>query len=105
MVLAPAAVFPDESTVSLADYVPHLDLLVHFALFAGFAVTWQRVSTSKTHWLAVGATGLFLAAGTECAQGLPIIHRDANLLDGLSDCAGVAAGLAFSTVRLRLRRS
>jgi hypothetical protein len=103
LVLAPARLLPSERTLSLADYIPHLDLVVHFALFAGFALGWLRVSGSRFQWWAVGAAGLFLAAGTEYAQGLPFIHRDANLLDGLADSAGVAAVLVVSAVGLRER--
>jgi VanZ family protein len=92
--LAPESVIPDENSISIKKYIPYFDLSVHFTLFAGFVVSWLRVGGSPLRWLAVPLAGVLLAAGTEFAQSLPFIHRDANLLDAAADLAGVALGLA-----------
>jgi hypothetical protein len=96
--LAPARVIPDEKTFSLKRYIPWYDLVVHFTLFAGFALNWVRAIRSPRRWALVPAAGLILALGTEWAQGHPYIQRDPNLLDGLADLAGLAAGLAAAAL-------
>jgi hypothetical protein len=98
MCLAPARVIPDEQTFSIKKYIPWYDLVVHFTLFTGFALSWIRATESPWRWVVVAASGLLLAAGTEWAQGLPILERDSNLLDGLADGVGLAAGLAAAAV-------
>ena len=94
---------PDEDGISFRDYIPHLDLLVHFTLFTGFVMTWIRAGGSRLRWLSVALVGVFLAGATEYARGLPTIHRDPNLLDALADVVGVLAGLTASLVLYRTR--
>jgi hypothetical protein len=102
MCLAPARVIPDEKTFSLKKYIPWYDLVVHFTLFAGFALNWIRAVGAPIRWALVPAAGLLLALGTEWAQGLPFIQRDPNLLDGLADGAGLAIGLTAVALLARL---
>jgi hypothetical protein len=90
--LAPRSVIPDENTFTVRKLIPHSDLAVHFTLFAGFVVSWLRIGGSPLRWLTIPALGLLLAIGTECAQGLPFIHRDPDLLDVIADLVGVVAG-------------
>jgi hypothetical protein len=103
MCLAPARVIPDEKTFSLRKYIPWYDLIVHFTLFAGFALNWIRALGATLRWALVPAAGLLLALGTEWAQGFPFIQRDPNLLDGLADGAGLIGGLAAAALLDRLR--
>jgi hypothetical protein len=101
--LAPARVIPDEKSFSIKKYIPWFDLLVHFTLFAGFALNWIRAVAAALRWALVPAAGLCLALGTEWAQGLPFIQRDPNLLDGLADVGGLALGLAAAALVCRKR--
>lgn len=76
----------------------HIDKLVHFSLFAGFAFLWARVGRPRAGL--VLAAGVALAILTELGQELPIVGRDADVLDGLADAIGVAVGLlAFEAIR------
>jgi hypothetical protein len=94
--LAPARVLPEDESIVIKRFIPHTDLAVHFTLFAVFVASWIRAGRSPLRWVVIPALGLLLAVGTECAQGIPSIHRDPNLLDGLTDALGVAAGLVGS---------
>jgi VanZ family protein len=76
-------------------YIPHLDKIVHFAIFAGFAFLWRRAS-GRGSALAIAVSGLALAVITELGQGTAIVGRDAEFLDGLADFAGVVLGLAVA---------
>jgi VanZ family protein len=91
--LTPRSMMPDEDDLSFRRFFPHLDLVVHFTLFAGFAMSWLRVRGWRPRWLAAPVIGLFLAGATEYAQGLSYIHRDPSLLDALADVVGLLAGL------------
>jgi hypothetical protein len=77
-------------------WIPYLDKLVHAGIFVVFSILWLRVGSSRSRyfWIAVG--GLALAAGTELAQNLPIVGRDGNLPDTLTDALGVIVGLAIA---------
>lgn len=96
--LAPERVMPDENAISIKKYIPHADLAVHCTLFAGFAVSWILAGRRPLRWVAIPVLGLLLAVGTEYAQSLPFIHRDASLLDGLFDVVGVVMGLVGSAI-------
>jgi hypothetical protein len=99
--LAPSRVIPDEKTFNIRKYIPWYDLVVHFTLFAGFALNWTRAVSAPRRWALVPVAGLLLAVGTELAQGLPFIQRDPNVLDGLADLAGVALGLGAAALFCR----
>jgi VanZ family protein len=96
--LAPERVMPDEDSVPIKKYIPHADLAVHWTLFAGFAVSWIRAGRRPLRWVAIPVLGLLLAVGTEYAQGLPFIDRDASVLDGLFDVVGVVMGSVGSAL-------
>ncbi len=72
-------------------FIPHLDKLVHFGLFFGFAWLWARARPGRVR--AVLLAGIALAVLTELGQMAPIVNRDAGFDDGLADVAGVLAGL------------
>ncbi len=82
--------------------IPHLDKLVHFALFLGFAWLWARVGGDRP--LRVLLAGVALAAISELGQMAPIVNRDAGLADGLADVAGAVAGLGAYLMIRRARR-
>jgi VanZ family protein len=92
--LAPARVIPDEQTFSIRRYIPWFDLVVHFTLFAGFALNWMRALSTPWRWRFVLASGVLLAIGTELAQGLAFIGRDPDVRDALADGVGLTIGLA-----------
>ena len=85
--------------------MPAPDKVVHFTLFAGFAVLWTLASWPRRAAVAVAAAGLALAVGTELGQNLPIVARDGNLLDALADSLGVLAGATLAPVYLGRREA
>jgi hypothetical protein len=91
--LAPARAFPVDEEKATHKTFPHVDHMVHFALFAGFVASWIRVGRSPLRWVVVPAIGLVLGVGTELAQAIPMINRDPTLSDGMADCFGVLIGL------------
>lgn len=84
----------------LSMKVPNADKLVHMALFAGYGWLWMAAPTGRRAAI-VGATGLAVAILSELGQNLPIVNRDAELLDGLADAAGLALGVAAAFVPRR----
>lgn len=89
--------------------MPCLDKLVHVALFLAFALAWLRVRpagvarSARGPWVVV--TGVGLAVLTELGQGLTLVGRTTDVLDGLADVAGLLLGvlLAGSLARDRGR--
>lgn len=79
--------------------IPHFDKLIHFGMFANFAVCWERAGRSlvptRSRAAAVLAAAFALAVGTELAQGLPQIQRDPDPIDALADAAGALAGVGL----------
>ncbi len=74
--------------------LPHADKVVHFALFASYAILWMRTGPLERRRTAmVAASVLVLAIGTEALQGLPVIGRDPDLLDCLADVLGGTFGV------------
>ncbi len=73
-----------------------LDKVVHCAFFVIFTILWARVWSSRRRfaWIALG--GFVLGVVTELVQLLPIVRRDAEILDVLTDAAGVLIGLAVA---------
>ncbi len=75
-------------------WIPNLDKLVHCGIFVLFSIFWIRLGSSTRRYIWVALAGIALGAGTELLQNLPIVGRDCNLLDALTDAAGVLVGLA-----------
>ncbi|SIO59342.1 hypothetical protein SAMN05444166_6017 [Singulisphaera sp. GP187] len=73
--------------------ISHADKLVHAFLFAGFGFLWILAAPSRRGLIGVLVVGILLAALTEIGQGLPIIGRDTDPLDGLADVVGLLIGL------------
>jgi uncharacterized membrane protein YccC len=76
--------------------LPNLDKVAHWGLFLVFAVLWLRTSASTRRYWLVALGGVALAAITELVQNLPIVNRDGNVGDALSDIIGVLIGLAIA---------
>jgi hypothetical protein len=91
--LLPAAWTPEGGNFPAAEVVPHLDKLVHATFFAVFGLLWMRVATRERPALWVFSIGALLAVGTELAQRLPVVARDPDPLDGLSDMVGLLCGI------------
>jgi uncharacterized protein (DUF486 family) len=68
--------------------IPNLDKVVHWGIFVVFAVLWLRVGTSRWRYAWVA-----LAVITEFVQTLPLVSRDGNVADGVSDMIGITIGL------------
>lgn len=81
--------------------IPHLDKLVHSALFAGFGWLWTQSARTRRGRVLVVVAGCALAVLTELGQGLPIIDRDADPLDGLADVIGLSLGVGLAQVQFR----
>jgi len=80
----------------------------HAAAFATLTLCGSLpwMANARARWrLALGLVGL--GALIEALQALPIVHRDADLLDWLADDAGVAAAVSilWTLNRLRQRRT
>jgi len=93
----PRTLMPVDETRHRLHRVPHLDKLVHFSMFAGFGLLWMRVDPARRRGLGVLAGGCLLAIVSELGQGLPIVHRDPSVLDGLADTLGLVAGMAATS--------
>ncbi|WP_406695297.1 VanZ family protein [Singulisphaera sp. Ch08] len=73
--------------------ISHIDKLVHGILFAGFGFLWIQAARSRKELIWVPVAGVILAVLTEFGQGLPIVGRDTDALDGLADIVGLVVGL------------
>jgi len=76
--------------------LPNLDKCVHGGIFVIFAILWARVWSSPRRFAWVALGGFVLAAVTELVQLLPIVGRDGEIGDGLTDAAGVVIGIAVA---------
>ena len=74
-------------------FIPNFDKLVHLGIFAVFAVLWMRAGPPIGKARRVFLFGLALAIISELGQELPIVSRDANLMDTVADMVGVGVGL------------
>jgi hypothetical protein len=77
--------------------IPNLDKVVHWGIFCAFAVLWLRVLGSRRRYWLVALAGLALAAITELVQNLPIVNRDGNMGDAITDLIGVLIGLTIAS--------
>jgi hypothetical protein len=92
--LTPSAWLPRAETQGPPLFnIPHFDKIVHATLFAGFGLLWCGALTSPGRLNRVLTAGLLFAVATEVLQGLPLVDRDPNLLDGLADAVGVVLGV------------
>jgi VanZ family protein len=82
--------FTPESGVPTAP--PGTDKVVHFVLFAALAAT-GRIAGFRTSRLLPGLVGY--AVVSEVLQGLLPLGRSCDVVDGLVDVAGAAAGWAI----------
>lgn len=88
----------NEDRPFLSIHIPHLDKIVHGALFVGFSAFWRQAGASPRRILAAAAV---LALGTELGQMTDFVNRDANVPDFLADMAGALAGLLPDFLRRR----
>ena len=73
-----------------------LDKVVHAGIFAVFAVLWLRaLPAGSNRFLWVGLAGAALAAITEIVQNVPIINREGEFQDAVTDVVGVLIGFLF----------
>jgi VanZ family protein len=88
-------------TVPLAE-VNHVDKLVHFGVFLGFALLLYLDRASTTAWMLL--ISFAFAGGIELVQGF-LPYRDADWWDFLAGAAGAGLGvLLVSVVEAKLRR-
>jgi VanZ family protein len=76
--------------------IPHLDKIVHWAIFAIFSILWLRVRQFRRPVGWVILSGFVLAVVTEIVQGLSVIGRDMSFADMVTDCIGVVVGVAVA---------
>ena len=82
----------EESSGAFQDAFP-IDKLIHFSMFAVFGLLWMRVGSAGGRRGKVLAGGIILAVVTELGQLIPVLGRDAGLLDALADTGGLIAGI------------
>jgi hypothetical protein len=71
----------------------HLDKVVHAGIFIVFSVLCLRAMPSRPlSYLIVLLAGLLLAVVTEVVQNVPIINREGEIGDVVTDVAGVLLG-------------
>jgi VanZ family protein len=85
--------------------IPHLDKIIHCALFAGFSVLWLRVRQFRRPIALVVTSGFALAVLTEIVQSVPLIGRDTSVADMVTDGIGVLVGIAIAPLVEPLART
>jgi hypothetical protein len=81
--------------------ISHADKLVHFSMFAAFGYCWAAATSGRLtvrRAASVFGAAVALAVGTELAQGLEVLHRDADPLDALADVVGAAFGIGMRAI-------
>lgn len=94
-----------EESESAGLHIPHLDKIVHGGIFTCFALLWMGAFGGRRPWLRILAAGVVLAVVSELGQNLPMLGRDGNVEDGLTDVAGLIVGLALSPLFERVLAS
>ncbi|WP_435007527.1 VanZ family protein [Tundrisphaera lichenicola] len=89
----PRSLMPVEESTNRSFVIPHFDKLVHLGIFAVFAFLWMTAARSPRRVVWVLAAGVAMAIISEMGQELPIVDRDANLMDGVADTLGVGLGV------------
>lgn len=76
---------PDVPTPS----VPHLDKVIHFAMYLGLSILFNR------NFPKFGVKAFFILTAYAIVDELsqPYFHRDAEWLDGLADVTGIILGM------------
>ncbi|MDR3637041.1 MAG: VanZ family protein [Isosphaeraceae bacterium] len=92
--LLPRHLTPERRSMTIPGGLPHLDKVVHVAMFAAFGLLWTRAVAPSRRARMIFVVGVMLAVGTELAQGLVVVDRDPDLLDALADVAGLLMGMA-----------
>jgi uncharacterized membrane protein YccC len=102
----PKPYVPEGERLPPRYFIPHLDKIVHMAIFAVFAFLWMRVGQTHHRVRWVFLAGLALATITELGQNNQIVRRDGNVVDGLADLLGVVVGLMgyFLVQRIWVKR-
>ena len=75
-----------------------LDKVVHAGIFVVFSVLWARTLTIRRRFAWVALGGIALAILTELVQTLPIVGRDGEVSDALTDVAGVLVGIVLASL-------
>jgi glycopeptide antibiotics resistance protein len=78
--------------------IPNLDKIVHCGIFVVFALLWLRVAPSRRTAFFVLLGGFVLGAISELGQLVPIVNRDAEIGDLVTDSIGLLIGLAIASV-------
>jgi hypothetical protein len=89
----PRSLMPRQETGPRPFFVPNFDKLVHLGIFAVFAFLWMRVGPPAGKAGRIFLAGLALAVISELGQELPIVSRDATVMDAVADVVGVGVGL------------
>jgi VanZ family protein len=89
----PTRLLPVSETARVPFFTINVDKLVHFSIFATFAVLWMRVRRPAGTTGRVLLAGLVLTVVSELGQLVPAVGRDANLPDAAADLVGVGIGL------------
>ncbi len=76
--------------------IPNLDKVVHAGIFVGFSILWARALSSRRRFALVALGGLGLAIVTELVQKLPVVGREGEIADALTDFAGVLVGIVLA---------
>lgn len=92
----PATVVREVQVGSWWSRISHLDKMIHCGIFVVLSILWVRLGPSRRTILAVILGGFALGALSELGQLVPIVKRDANLFDLITDCAGVLIGVAIT---------
>lgn len=98
----PRFLMPVRETGPRPFFVPNFDKLVHLGIFAVFSFLWMRVGPPVGKAGRVCLAGLVLAAISELGQELPIVSRDASVMDAVADGVGVGIGLLAHRLMGRL---
>ena len=91
----PKAMMPDERRTANAMFLPHLDKVIHFGVFAvfGFLGGWVFRLPGRSRFWPLVLGGLALAVISELGQMTAFVNRDAGLDDLTADMVGVVVGL------------
>ena len=83
------------------DAAPGSDKLIHLGVFGLLALTgrWAGIPPLP---LVLGLTAY--AVGSELLQGVPLIGRHGDVLDGVVDCLGISLGILLYAVLTRRRQ-